>query len=134
MAPRPFVIFQNSSPSVSLWTAGDDQSIGLGCSAAEATPSPRPLAPWQPVQLVAITFFASPIPLTGFFRALVSAGAFQLLSDQASPGVINTAAANIAVRAIALRFIVISRQLLIARPISLPRPNVNPAAARPSRS
>jgi len=40
------VIFQNNSLSVSLWTAGDDQSMGLGRSAAEATPSPRPLSPY----------------------------------------------------------------------------------------
>src|SRR5437867_7037210 len=91
MAPRPFVIFQNSSPSVSPWTAGDDQSIGLGCSAAEATPSPRPLAPWQAAQLIAIAFFASPMLLTGFFRVLASAGAFQSLWGQASPGVIGAA-------------------------------------------
>src|ERR1700730_10980572 len=107
MAPRPFVIFQNSSPSVSLWTAGDDQSIGLGSSAAEATPSPRPLAPWQPAQLIAITLFASPAPLTGFFRVLASAGAFQSLWGQASPWMISAAAANIAMREIARRLIVV---------------------------
>src|SRR5882724_10663160 len=102
MAPRPFVIFQNSSPSVSLWTAGEDQSIGLGCIAAEATPSPRPLAPWQPAQFMAITFFASPMPLTGFFRVLVSAGAFQSLWAHAPAGVISADAASIAARAMAL--------------------------------
>src|SRR5260221_670234 len=48
--------------------------------------SPRPLEPWHAAQFVAITFLASPIPWTGFFSVLASAGAFQSLWDQADVG------------------------------------------------
>ena len=58
MAPRPFEIFQNSSPSASACTLDDVQSAGLGGgSAAAAAPSPLPLAPWQVTQLVSMVFF-----------------------------------------------------------------------------
>src|SRR5262245_59628961 len=77
MAPRPLVIFQNSSPSASAWTFADVQSAGLGGgSAAAAAPSPLPLAPWHVTQLVSAFFLAFPTPFTGFFIALASAGAF----------------------------------------------------------
>src|ERR1044071_4867893 len=77
MAPRPLLIFQKSSPSVSLATRADVQSAGFGAGkAAAAGPSPLPLAPWQVTQLVSMFFFALPTPLTGFFVALASAGAF----------------------------------------------------------
>src|SRR5262245_5751509 len=76
MAPRPLEIFQNSSPSVSLWTLAEVQSAGLGGgSAAAATPSPLPEAPWHVTQLVSTICFAFPMPFTGFFMALASAGA-----------------------------------------------------------
>src|SRR5262245_40752420 len=77
MAPRPSLIFQKISPSVWLCTFADVQSAGLGGgSAVAAGPSPLPLAPWQVTQLVSTVFWALPTPLTGFFRALASAGAF----------------------------------------------------------
>src|SRR5919106_5924305 len=77
MAPRPVEIFQNSSPSLSLWTFADVQSAGFGGgSAAAAGPSPLPPAPWQVTQFVSTFFLALPTPFTGFFMALASAGAF----------------------------------------------------------
>src|SRR6185503_12083176 len=76
IAPRPLLIFQNSSPSVSDATFAEVQSAGFGGgSAAAAGPSPLPLAPWHVTQYVSMFFFALPTPLTGFFTAFASAGA-----------------------------------------------------------
>src|SRR5437867_3441427 len=78
MAPRPFDIFQNNSPSVCFWTASEVQFAGFGGgSAAAAGPSPLPEGPWHDTQFVSTAFFALPTPLTGFFIALASAGATQ---------------------------------------------------------
>src|SRR5262245_7273224 len=101
MAPRPSLIFQKSSPSVSLWTLADVQSAGLGGgSAAAATPSPLPLGPWQVTQFVSTVFCSLPTPLTGFFMALASAGAFHSPWAQAIPAPAPTsrAAAKITAR------------------------------------
>ena len=77
MAPRPLLIFQKSSPSLSEATFADVQSAGFGGgSAAAAAPSPLPLGPWHVTQFVSMFFFALPAPLTGFFKAFASAGAF----------------------------------------------------------
>jgi hypothetical protein len=54
MAPRPVVIFQNSSPSESSWTRFDVQSAGFGLSATAAGLSPLPPAPWQATQLILV--------------------------------------------------------------------------------
>src|SRR5437867_10513183 len=76
MAPRPFEIFQKSSPSVCFWTAADVQFAGFGGgSAAAAGPSPFPMGPRHDTQFVSTDFFAFPTPFTGFFVALASAGA-----------------------------------------------------------
>src|SRR5713226_4982337 len=76
IAPRPFEIFQKSSPSLSFCTRSEVQLAGLGGgSAAAATPSPCPLAPWHETQLISTFFFALPMPLTGFFRFFASGGA-----------------------------------------------------------
>src|SRR5256885_11741869 len=67
MAPRPFVIFQKISPSVSFATLSDVQSAGFGGgSAAAAGPSPFPLGPWHVTQFVSTIVFAVPMPFTGF--------------------------------------------------------------------
>src|SRR3990170_4212552 len=79
MAPRPVLIFQKISPSDSAWTFLDVQSAGLGLSAADAAPSPLPLAPWQATQFTSATFlpcatvFAS--EGSGFFFPFSAAGA-----------------------------------------------------------
>src|ERR687887_189240 len=75
MGPRPFEIFQKSSPSVSFCTRSDVQSAGLGVRAAAAGPSPLPDAPWHDIQFVSTVFLALPIPFTGFFIAFASGGA-----------------------------------------------------------
>src|SRR5881296_1168989 len=76
MAPRPFVIFQKISPSVSFATLSDVQSAGFGGgSAAAAGPSPFPPGPWHVTQFVSTIVFAFPMPFTGFFRFFASGGA-----------------------------------------------------------
>jgi hypothetical protein len=45
MGPRPFEIFQKSSPSVSFFVLSPVQFAGLGLSAAAAGPSPLPCGP-----------------------------------------------------------------------------------------
>src|SRR5690349_610594 len=85
MAPRPLLIFQKSSPSVSAATRADVQSAGFGGgSAAAAGPSPLPFAPWQVTQLVSMVFFALPMPFTGFLVFLASGGAFHSPCAQAA--------------------------------------------------
>src|SRR5262245_51982684 len=75
MAPRPLLIFQKISPSVSPWTRADVQSAGLGGgSAAAAGPSPLPDVPWQVTQFVSTVFLALPTPLTVFFAAATHFG------------------------------------------------------------
>src|SRR5690242_21285823 len=89
MAPRPVLIFQNSSPSDSSWTRLEVQSAGLGFSATAAAPSPLPLLPWQDTQLTLATF--SPCSATfalaaiGLFLAFSDAGAVQGVWPQAVP-------------------------------------------------
>src|SRR6266571_6986650 len=74
--PRPFSIFQKSSPSVSFASLADVQSAGFGGGrAAAAGPSPLPPGPWQVTQLVSIVFLALPTPFTGFCFFFASAGA-----------------------------------------------------------
>src|SRR5712664_4618175 len=79
MAPRPVVIFQNNSPSVSSRTRFDVQSTGFGVSATAAGPSPLPPAPWQETQLTLATFSpCSTVFLSlasGLFLAFSGAGA-----------------------------------------------------------
>src|SRR6266446_676418 len=79
MAPRPVVIFQNNSPSVSSWTRFEVQSAGFGLSATAAGPSPLPTAPWQATQLsLAIFSPCSTVFLSlgsGLFLAFSGAGA-----------------------------------------------------------
>src|SRR6266403_432124 len=84
IAPRPLLIFQNSSPSVSDATFDEVQSAGLGGgSAAAAGPSPLPPGPWHVTQFCSASFlasarsFASPfLAASGFFTFFASAGAF----------------------------------------------------------
>src|SRR5437660_10738042 len=84
IAPRPLLIFQNSSPSVSAATFDDVQSAGLGGgSAAAAGPLPLPSGPWQEAQLVSASFLPSPsralsafLSASGFFTFFCSAGPF----------------------------------------------------------
>ena len=60
IAPRPLLIFQNSSPSVSDATLAEVQSAGFGGgSAAAAGPSPLPFGPWHVTQLVSMAANAS---------------------------------------------------------------------------
>src|SRR2546422_5385634 len=60
IAPRPLLIFQKSSPSVSLASFFDVQSAGFGGgSAAAAGPSPLPLGPWHVAQFCSASFLAS---------------------------------------------------------------------------
>src|SRR2546430_5553545 len=84
IAPRPLLIFQKSSPSVSLASFFDVQSAGFGGgSAAAAGPSPLPLGPWHVAQFCSASFlasarsFASPfLAASGFLVFFASAGAF----------------------------------------------------------
>src|SRR5882762_1543822 len=82
IAPRPLLIFQNSSPSVSAAIFDDVQSAGLGGgSAAAAGPSPLPPLPWQVTQFCSASFLPSATSFGSsfFVRFLVffaSAGAF----------------------------------------------------------
>src|SRR5437762_13146569 len=60
IAPRPLLIFQNSSPSASAAIFDDVQSAGLGGgSAAAAGPSPLPPLPWQVTQFRPASFLPS---------------------------------------------------------------------------
>src|SRR6185369_8966631 len=98
IAPRPLLIFQNSSPSVSDATLAEVQSAGFGGgSAAAAGPSPLPFGPWHVTQLVSMFFFALPTPFTGFFVPLASAGAFH--SPCAHAAVIAAPATSVAATA-----------------------------------
>src|SRR5262249_30574519 len=98
MAPRPVLIFQKSSPSDSSWIFFDVQSAGLGLSAAAATPSPLPLAPWQVAQLIWATFcpwsttFAS--AGKGFFFAFSAGGACHAAWPYAIPASASTPSAR----------------------------------------
>jgi hypothetical protein len=76
MAPRPFEIFQKSSPSDSFFTVFDVQLAGFGFSATAAGPSPLPFSPWQDAQLVLMDFSPSSCPFSGFLAFFASAGAF----------------------------------------------------------
>src|SRR6266550_966752 len=87
IAPRPLLIFQKSSPSVSAASFADVQSAGLGGgSAAAAGPSPLPPGPWHVTQFCSASFLASArsfgsvfFAASGFFTFFASAGAFQSL-------------------------------------------------------
>src|SRR5882724_2743808 len=82
IAPRPLLIFQNSSPSVSAAIFDDVQSAGLGGgSAAAAGPSPLPPLPWQVAQFCSASFLPSATSFgssffVGFLVFFASAGAF----------------------------------------------------------
>src|SRR5438094_9084163 len=84
IAPRPLLIFQKSSPAVSLASFFDVRSAGFGGgSAAAAAPSPLPLGPWHVSQFSSASFlasarsFASPfLAASGFLVFFASAGAF----------------------------------------------------------
>src|SRR5256885_14648733 len=80
IAPRPLLIFQNSSPSVSAAIFDDVQSAGLGGgSAAAAGPSPLPPLPWQVTQFCSASFLPSapsiwPPLFVGLFEVFATAG------------------------------------------------------------
>src|SRR2546428_11662699 len=84
IAPRPLLIFQKSSPSVSLASFFAVRSAGFGGgSAAAAGPSPLPLGPWHVTQFCSASFLASARSLaspflatSGFLVLFASAGAF----------------------------------------------------------
>src|SRR5437773_11727815 len=60
IAPRPLLIFQKSSPSVSLACFFDVQSAGFGGGSAAAVGlSPLPLGPWHVAQFCSACFLAS---------------------------------------------------------------------------
>src|SRR3989442_3734508 len=70
IAPRPLLIFQKSSPSVSDASFLDVQSAGFGGgSAAAAGPSPLPLGPWHVTQFCSASFLASARSLASPFLA-----------------------------------------------------------------
>src|SRR5437773_7387182 len=84
IAPRPLLIFQYSSPSVSLASFFDVQSAGfVGGSAAAAGPPPLPLGPRHVAQFCSASFLASAgsfvspfLAARGVLVCFASAGAF----------------------------------------------------------
>src|SRR5712692_2284184 len=102
MGPLPFDILQKSTPSGSAFTFADVQSAGLGVSAAAATPSPLPEAPWQVTQFVSADFLpAAALPAPFRVLYLASSHSFQVSWAEASVAPAPTtsaAAAKAAVR------------------------------------
>src|SRR5437899_12916236 len=90
IAPRPLLIFQKSSPSVSLASFLDVQSAGFGGgSAAAAGPSGLRLGAWHVAEFCSARFLAAARGLAGpvlaargFFVLLASDGAFRCRGAQ----------------------------------------------------
>src|SRR3989475_7160371 len=146
MAPRPFVIFQKISPSVSFATLSDVQSAGFGGgSAAAAGPSPFPPGPWHVTQFVSTIVFAFPMPFTGFFRFFASGGATHGSCADAAPRPTATTRATPATTAVTdfpnTLIAPPSGHLIVMKFTARPRPfntrvtnAVKPIFARPRRS